>query len=259
MAETVRDRRKSTEITINRHNRKKKVPAIPIVLGKRDSFVCPFCQREFSREKTITSHLCEQRRRFDQKDSKFARYGYEAFVEIQCKFFGKQSKKSEEDFRKSDFYLACVRWGHFVLDIHVLDVKQYLSWLLIKNIPIDQWDKDEIYDFWLQYYVFVESAWDAFERSITKMTVWGKETGKPYEKYFSEAGDARILTDVRKGWISGWAVFNCKSGREWLNNLAQGDLELVWLWLDPSRWKIQFAKFPDEVEKISAICKEAAL
>ena len=236
-----------------------KTPKEPVVLGARGVFPCPYCNKIFSREKTVTTHLCEQRRRFQQKDIQFARYGYEAFVALQDKFFGKQNKKSEEDFRKSDFYLACLRWGHFVIDINSINTKQYLTWLLMKNVPIDQWNKDEIYDCWLQYYVFIESAWDAFERSIKKMSIWSEEIGKPYEEYFRSAGTARILTDIRKGWVSGWVVFCCKSGREWLNSLEQSDLELVWNWCDPNRWRIRLERMTDETKEITNICNKAGL
>ena len=203
-------------------------------------------------------HRCEQRRRFQQKDTSFARYGYEAFIEIQKHFFGK-NKPLEEDFRKSDFYLACLRWGHFVIDIRCLDAKQYLSYLLKLNVPIDKWNKDEIYDCWLASYVFTEHLWDAFERSIKSIDEWGTACDKPYRDYFRQAGTARIMTDVRRGAVSGWIVFCSDSGCEWLSNLENGDLELVWDFLDAARWKIQLSKFPEEAVTISEICKNAGL
>ncbi len=258
MVETMRERGKETKTPVKKKARYIKIKE-PVVLGNRGSFSCQYCNRIFSSEKRVTTHLCEQRRRFQQKDAPFARLGLEAFLSIQQMFFSKHNKNTEEDFRKSDFYLACVRWGHFVIDINAMNPKQYLSWLLKRNVPIDNWDRDEIYDCWLQDYVFNEEPWDAFERTIKKMVMWSEETNKPYKDYFREAVTARIITDVRKGWISGWAVFNCESGREWLSNLGQGDLELVWLWLDPSRWKIKLEKLHTEATDITIICNKEGL
>ena len=211
MVTEVRDRRKNIKTSIKKSKE-------PIVFGSNTRFPCKFCGKEFSREKTVISHLCEQRRRFQQRETLFARYGYEAFLAIQNKFFGKDINKSEEEFRKSEYYLACVRLGHFMLDINCLDVSLYIQWLLTKNIPIDHWCKDEIYDCWVQEYIFIESPWEAFERSIKKMLIWADELQKSYEDYFRMAGNARILTDVRKGWISGWAVFTSQSGVFFLLN-----------------------------------------
>jgi hypothetical protein len=260
MVATVRDRRENLKSPVVRTRKPHYVKTKdPVVLGNRGSFPCQYCGKVYSSEKIVVTHMCEQRRRFNQKDAPFARFGLEAFFAIQAMFFGNHTKNTEGDFRKSDFYLACMRWGHFVIDVNAMNPKQYLSWLLKMKIPIDQWDKDNIYDCWLQYYVFIEDPWDAFERSVKKMAFWSEEVGKPYEEYFRSAGNARVLTDVRKGWINGWAVFSSKSGREWLNELSQGDLELVWAWLDPSRWKIRLENMEGETTAIKKICNESGL
>jgi hypothetical protein len=230
-----------------------------VVIKPRGSFKCKFCERTFSNENTVTMHMCEQRRRFNQKDATFSRLGFEAFISIQHTYFGNDKKNDEEDFRKSNFYLACLKWGHFVIDIKCLNPKQYLSWLLKLNVSIDQWNKDEIYDCFLQHYVFIEDNWDAFQRSFQKIISWGEEVNKPYNKYFVEAGTARILTDVRKAWVSGWVIYCSESGRGWLESLNKGDLELVWAWVDPSRWQIQLEKYPMEVTQFTKICKDAEL
>jgi hypothetical protein len=259
MVETVGDGGKRTQKVRVKKPRYIKAPKEPVVLGKRGSFKCQYCEKTYSTEKIVTTHMCEQRRRFQQRDTVFARLGYEAFVALQQMFFGKNRKDSEENFRKSDFYLACVRWGHFVVDINSMNARQYLSWLIKMNVPIDKWNTDEIYDCFLQYYVFVEDPWDAFERNIKKIAEWGEEVGKPYKDYFKLAGTARILTDVRSGAISGWVVFNSFGGRTWLSSLDQGDLELVWAWLDPSRWKIRLENMHDEAKEITNMCNQSGL
>jgi hypothetical protein len=145
------------------------------------------------------------------------------------------------------------------VDIKCFQPKQYLHWLLKRNIPIDNWDNDQIYDCWLQDYVFIEPAWDAFERSIKNMIAWGEETSQPYENYFKTAGTARIITDIRKIAVSGWSVFSSDSGKTWVGELELGDWNLVLAWLNPDRWAIQLTKYPVEVEKFSKMCKEAGL
>jgi len=259
MAETMWNGRKNSETSGKvKKPRHVKVAKTPVELGKRAAFKCQYCEKTFSKESIVLRHMCEQRRRFQQKDTPFARFGYEAFIEIQKHVFGK-GKPLEVDFRKSDFYLACLRWGHFVVDIHCLDAKQYLGWLLKMNVGIDQWNQDKIYDCWLASYVFSEHLWDGFERSVKSIAEWGEKSNQPYGDYFRKAGTARILTDVRSGAISGWMVFCSDSGCEWMSNLETGDLELVWDFLDAVRWKLQLSKYPEESVSISEICKNAGL
>ena len=244
---------------VKRKPRYVKTPKPPIVLGNRGNFSCRYCGRTFSSEKTVARHLCEQRRRYDQRNTLFCTYGFEAYSAIQTQFLGRNHKKTEEDFRKSDFYLACVKWGHFVIDIHCINTSKYLEWLLKLNVPIDQWALDNVYDCWLQAFVLTEDPWEAFERSMKKTAEWGEEVDKPFKDYFRAAGTARVLTDVRKGWITGWILFCSESGTDWLKGLSSGDLELVWAWLDVSRWKIRLEKYHKEVTEFCHLCQTAGL
>lgn len=246
-------RRENVEspVTVKRRGRKPKTPPTPVVLNQRGEFPCHYCGRVFSTEKIVLSHLCEQRRRFQQKDTQFARFGFEAFNEINAHIFGRDAVKTEEEFRKSEFYLACLRWGHFVIDINCMDVREYLKWLLKLNIPIDKWDNDQIYDCWLQALVFEEDPWVSYERCIKSLARWSEETDSNYIHYFREAGTARIMTDIRNGSVTGWLVFCSDSGKEWMGSISSSDLEIVWGWLDAARWKFRFEKLPEEFNQFN--------
>ncbi len=262
MAATTRARRKSDKETngVKKIRKPKYIKeVVPVKLGNRGKFPCRFCSRVFSTEKIVLRHMCEQRRRFNQKDTVYSRYGFHAYLEMQQVFHGKDHGKTEEDFRKSDYYLACLRWGRFVINVSCWNPNSYLSWLLRLSVSIDKWNNDEIYDCYLQHYMLIEDPWDATNRSIENMVKWSDETNETFGNYFRKAGGGRILTDVRRGLISGWCVFCSDSGKEWLNSLAQGDLDLVWPWIDAARFKHLFNQKPYEVEEITKICQISGL
>ncbi|VVC05086.1 Uncharacterised protein [uncultured archaeon] len=226
-----------------------KKPAKIIELGNRPKFTCEFCENSFSRQKTLLFHLCEQKRRFQQKDELYARYGFYAFSMLQKNCL-RTLPCTEKEFRTSEVYLALVKWGHFIQNIQCLDFKKYLQWLVGLKVPVDKWDKDEIYDCWIQAYVFQENVWASFQRSLETMTNWGEESNSPMEEYFLRAGNARILTDVQRGRITGWIIFLSETGKKWLQNLPNGDMKLVWNWINPERWKLELEKYPLEVKEI---------
>ena len=167
-----------------------------VVLGNRGNFICQFCKKGFSKEKTVISHLCEPKRRFQQKDTAHARYGFTAFLAIQKYFPGSQQKTTEEEFRSSEFYLACLKWGRFVIDVGCWDINSYLKWLQKMNVPIDDWSKKEIYDSYTQHLIIIEDPWDSFERNFCTMVQWGEEFHLPFEYYFINAIPERIIEDI---------------------------------------------------------------
>ncbi len=237
-----------------------KPAAPPVDFKKRGEHPCQFCNKVFSTEKIMLRHLCEQRRRYQQKDTLHARYGFHAFNEITKNIYGNSvPPKTEEEFRRSSYYLACLRWGRFLIDVHCWNPQGYLTWLLKLNVPIDKWNLDAVYDCWIQYWVFVEDPWDSSNRSIETMVNWASEVNADYWDYFRSSGGARVYDDVKKGLISGWIVFNSVSGQEWLGTLSPGDLEAIWPWIDAARWKVQFDCKRDIVEQMKEICNTAGL
>jgi hypothetical protein len=230
----------------------------PIILNEKKTFICQWCKHSFSSESRVVNHLCEQRRRFQQKDTQYARWGLEAYFSIQKHFFGNVSK-TEEDFRHSEFYLACIRWGRFVLQVDCLNATAYLNWLQKLNVSIDKWDNEIVYSAWLQSVIFEEDLWDATYRSIQTMIDWAEENKKEYKNYFKLASSARILLDLQRAKISAIIIYSCNSGIEWLKSLPQSDLNIIWDMINPARWKCRFEKLKEIKQQIEDVCNEIGL
>ena len=43
-------------------------------------YTCQYCNAKFTKEKTLAVHMCEQKRRFLQKDERRVQLGYQTFV-----------------------------------------------------------------------------------------------------------------------------------------------------------------------------------
>ena len=71
-------------------------------------YTCKYCGAKFAKEKTLTVHMCEQKRRFTQKDERRVQLGYQTFVRF-YELCQKSSKpKTYEDFCKSPYYLSLI-------------------------------------------------------------------------------------------------------------------------------------------------------
>jgi hypothetical protein len=248
----------TTKVVKPHYVKKEKPKKVPVVLKPREKHECKWCKRIFSSERTCLVHLCEQKRRWEQKDTQYARYGLEAYFSIQNVLLRNDSK-TEEDFRTSDFYLACVRWGRFVIDVDCLHPIDYLKWLIKNKVPIDHWNTDTAYSLWLQEIAFSENIWVAVDRSMNTMMDWAEENTLDFFNYFREAGGARILFDVQRGKISGILLFASESGKDWLHNLSTSDLEIIWPMIDSNKWGMKFQRDNSILPEVSQVCLEAGL
>ena len=68
------------------------------------SFECQFCKKSFKREKTLAVHLCEQKRRWINRDEKYVRLGFLAYNRFYEITQGATKQKTYEHFTKSNYY-----------------------------------------------------------------------------------------------------------------------------------------------------------
>ena len=60
----------------------------------KSEFSCEFCNRSFQRETTMIKHLCENKRRWQDKDQPGNRIGYQAWLNFYAKNTGTKKKKT---------------------------------------------------------------------------------------------------------------------------------------------------------------------
>ena len=72
-------------------------------------FVCEYCGKGYTREKTLLAHMCEKKRRHLQKDEKRVRFGHYAFQRFYKLSAGAKKEKHMKTFVTP--VLQCFKFG----------------------------------------------------------------------------------------------------------------------------------------------------
>ena len=203
--------------------------------------------------------MCEPKRRWLQKDEKRVQLGFYAFQRFYKLSAGTKKEKTYEEFVKSSFYNAFVKFGSFVSNVRPLYPDRYIDWVVTSRVKLDHWCKDEMYETYANELIRKEGVETALERSINTMAEWAKEHGSSYNHYFLYASTNRITWDIKDGKISPWILLNCKSGKEVLNNFNEEQLAMLTNVLDPKHWSIKFKRQKKDIELVQQVVKEANL
>ena len=89
-------------------------------IKKTAKYGCDFCKREFLRESTTLSHVCEQKRRWLDKDNHGNRIGFQCWLEFYKKNTSKRKNLKQEDFIKNPYYIAFVKFGNYCVSINAI-------------------------------------------------------------------------------------------------------------------------------------------
>lgn len=220
-------------------------------------FGCDFCGRTFLRENTIAKHLCEYKQRWLNKELQGNRIGFQAWLQFYKKNSNTKKKRTYEEFIKSAYYTAFVKFGTYCSDANALNVSRFVDWLLKNQVKIDVWNTDTNYTKFLIEYLREEDPLDAIARSIeTTQKIAEMETiqTKDVLRY---ANRNRICYAITTGKISPWMLYHSESGTKMLDELDNTQVKMVIDYINPELWAIKFKRNPDKVREVKDLLNAA--
>lgn len=228
-------------------------------LSVNKPFVCQFCGHKYMQERTLAVHMCEQKRRHLAKDEKHVVIGYQAynqFYKLTQKF---GHDKTYDEFAKSPYYNAFVKFGSFVSNINPLYPEQFINYVVRSGVKLDHWCRDELYEKYVVELIHTESVETALERSIAHMQNWAEANNSIWNHYFSYVSSNRAVFDIKDGKISPWLILNCKTGKEMLNNFRDDQLSAISNIIDPQIWVKKFKTRSFDLDLVKQIVRESNL
>ena len=222
-------------------------------------FVCPYCGVGYTREKTLIAHMCEPKRRHLQKDEKRVQLGYLTFNRFYKLCQKATENKTYEQFCKSPYYNAFVKFGSFVNNVRPLYPEKYIDYVVTSGVKLDHWCREEMYERYALDLILKEDVTTALEHSIKTMMDWADENESQWQHYFLYASLNRVTQHIRDGKISPWLLLNCKSGREMLSKMNDEQLQIISNVMNPNHWHIRFKRHVADVELVKEIVKESNL
>lgn len=220
---------------------------------------CEHCNRTFVRETTLFKHLCEQKRRWLDKDRPAFRIGFAAWIEFYASFQPSKKNKDVKTFISSPYYAAFVKFGSYCVDVRAVNTVEYIKYLISNKIPLDNWNTDRVYTKYLIEYLKLEDAFDAVKRSIQNIIELTQEENIQVQDIFRYVNANKICYLITTGRISPWVLYQSTSGIEFLEKLNSDQQKLVFEYIDPERWTIKFKRDQQLTEEIKQTLKLAGL
>lgn len=218
---------------------------------------CSYCQRSFARSASLDVHVCEQKRRHSERDEAGVRIGFNAWLRFYEITQGSSRLKTWDEFVKSSYYKAFVKFGRYCVNTRVINPQQFLEWLLQHNKKIDRWASDQVYTEYLVQYLVVENVSDALARAMEFGIDWAAQHGAPAHDCLRFGSVSAMCQALVCGRISPWVIYNCESGQKFLRQLSSEQIAMIWPYIDSDRWQKRFADYPADQEYARDILNKA--
>ena len=204
--------------------------------------------------------MCEQKRRHLQSGEKRVQLGLYTFNQFYKLSAGATKDKTYEEFCKSAYYNAFVKFGSFVSNVRPLYPERYIDYIVTSGIKIDDWCKNELYEKYALEFILKEDVTTALDRSIRTMVEWANENPPAvWNHYFYHVSLNRAVWHIKDGKISPWLILNCKSGKEMLSKFNDEQLEMIYQVIKPEHWAVRFNRQPQDVQLAREVAHDSKL
>jgi len=223
-------------------------------------YVCEYCGNGYTREKTLAVHMCQPKRRALQKNEKRVQLGMYAFNQFYKLSAGAKKDKTYEEFCKSPYYNAFVKFGSFVSNVKPLYPEKYIDYVVTSGVKLDHWCRDEMYEKYAINLIQKEGVETALERSVMTMMEWADENEPaPWNHYFDHISLNRAVWHIKDGKMSPWLLLNCASGKNMLSKFNDEQLQMIFHIVDPTHWAMRFKRQQRDVDLVKEVVNEANL
>ena len=214
---------------------------------------CEYCGKTFKLERTISTHMCEHKRRYFARDEQHVKLGLKFFNDWYRQAMGTKKNKTYDEFSKSQYYTAFIRFGLYVLESRVLYPEKYIEWLIVNKTRLNDWSKDSVYNKYLAEQSKKETPERALERFVLHAQDWSETTGHQWNLYWNEVSMNRMVYDIKMGKISPWVFLSYPPAKERLEDIPHDLLIEVADTIDLQYWQRKIAVNKPTVDWIQEI------
>jgi hypothetical protein len=220
---------------------------------KTSEYHCEHCRRDFVRPSSFLKHMCEQKRRWMDKDKPQNRIAFLAWLKFYKQIQPTKKKRDYADFIGSAYYIGFLKYGSYCVDIGVVSPDNYVDHLLKNSVPLDSWNSDRVYSTYLTLHLRSEDGLDAVRRSVEYMMDLAEKENVELRDVFKYVNSNKICHLICGGKISPWMLYHSKTGPEFLAKLNDDQRSVIYEYIDPERWNIKFKRDPKETQIVSEV------
>jgi len=210
---------------------------MPKIAAKNEVYTCKYCDKNFKREKSLVVHLCEKKKRWQEKDEKGVQIGFQTYLRFYEYTQYSKKTKTPMEFIKSPYYNAFVKFGRYCISIGAINIPRFITYVIKQNKKLDYWASDKLYSSYLNELLTTENPMDSLSRAIKYSILWASENNADSKDLLRHGNINTICYAITTGKISPWVLYNCNSGNKFLEKLPQDQMNLIWDYINPDIWR----------------------
>jgi hypothetical protein len=222
------------------------------------TYKCKYCQKEFVRESTLATHLCEPKRRMLAKDTKQNRIAYQGWLLFRRLTMANiKNDKPYEEFITNRFFSDFMKLAKHIIDLGIEDPEGFVKFITMNSVPASKWHTAVVYETYVKDRTKKETVERAIERSVLNMKAWAERTNSTWEDYFVLVATPEAVQDIRMGRISPWCMFATDQGSRLVDRFEPGQVQQLIDYMEPQSWRAKVMRQRTDAVWVQYVFNEA--
>jgi hypothetical protein len=223
------------------------------------NYKCKYCNKTYVKETTLIAHVCENKRRFLNKDEKQNRIAYQSWVVYRNLSIKSKTQPSYEDFISNRYFTGFMKLAKRIIDLNMDRPEDFVRFIILNSIKMDDWAKDVVYETYVKDRTKNETVERAIERSLLQMKTWSERTGYDWQDYFIKASTIDAVQDIKMGRISPWCTFATDQGSKFIDRLEPGQVEDLIEYMNPKSWRVKVKRQKKDADWVQEVFNQAEI
>jgi hypothetical protein len=224
------------------------------------TYKCRYCQKDFARETTLASHLCENKRRMLAVNDKQNRIAYQSWLLFRrLTISNVKHDKPYEDFIANRYFTGFMKLAKHIIDLGIEDPEGFVKFIVMNSVPMHKWHEAVVYESYVKDRTKKETVERAVERSVLNMKAWSERTGQAWEEYFQRVNAPDAVQDIRMGRISPWCTFATDQGSRLIDRLEPGQIQQLIEYIEPQSWRARVMRQRQDAQWVQHVFNEAKI
>jgi hypothetical protein len=191
--------------------------------------------------------MCKNKKRYAEKDSTASRLGFRVFQRFFSLTTHSKKPKTFEDFMTSSYYIGFIKFGRHLTNIDPIDTELFVDFVIKNGVKLNDWDKEHVYDAFVDDFVKREPVEKALERSVIFMDKWTRKKDLPLSNFFKAITATEATYVIKMGKISPWVIFLANSAPDLLDEFNDEQFGIIESKIDPKFWQGKMTKHKEDV------------
>ncbi len=224
------------------------------------TYKCKYCGKDFVRESTLASHLCENKRRVLAKDLKQNRIAYQSWLLFRrLTIANVKHDKDYEEFATNKYFMGFMKLAKHIIDLNLEDPEGFVKYIIMNSVPMHKWQTALVYESYVKDRTKKETVERAIERSVLNMKAWGERTNNSWEDYFQKVSTPDADQDIRMGRISPWCTFATDQGSRLIDRLEPGQIQQLVEYIEPQSWRVKVKRHQQDANWVQHVFNKAEI